>query len=255
MADKRSRTEDQPAEKVGYREIADALRADIQAGVHAPGAKLPIAADIAKAHGTGKTVVYRAFAELQAEGLVDVRPGSGAFVRGWTPILRDANRRLARQQWGSGHSIWTADLGDRPMGVETTVSLAGDVPDFVREMLDVPRYRVRHRIFTVDRERVQIGVSYLDADVTDGTAIDDVDTGDGGTFARLDGVGLAPTRFREDIRVRKPSDAEAEALKIGTNRQVIEILRENATADGRVVEVTHMVLVADAYVLRYHVTS
>lgn len=257
MADKSSRTQEEPGErKTGYRKVADALRADIEAGVYAPGAKLPAASEIARDHETGKTVAYGALKALQAEGLVEIRQSKGTYVRRpWTPILRDANERLSKRQWDDGLSIWAKDLGDRELHVDTTLSIAEQVPAEVRGLLDVPRYRVRHRVFTVDGVLVEIGTSYLDAEVTRGTAIDDVNTGDGGTFARLKELGHEPTTFREDIRPRMPSSEEAKALKIAANREVLEILRKNATAEGRVVEVTHMVLVADCFVLRYHVTS
>lgn len=256
MAKESSRTTEEAVEKrPGFREIADRLRADIKSGTYGPGAKLPTAVEIATASGTGKTVVYRAFATLQAEGLVDVRPGDRAYVRNWTPILRDANERLSGQRRDDGLSIWAADMGKRKWGVETTASTTTEVPTVVRELLDVSNYLVRRRVFTVDGERVQLGTSYLDAEVTDGTAIEEVDPGSGGTFGRLKELGRGPVSFREDIRTRTPSAEEVEALQIGANRQVYEIVRKNATADGDVVEVTHMVLVADAYVLRYHVTS
>jgi GntR family transcriptional regulator len=245
----------EPKSPPPYRRVADKLRAEIKAGKPGRGEALPTAMELSKRFKVGKTTIHRAFAVLQAEGLVEIRAGIGVSVRNWTPILRDANKRLAGQQWGRGHSIWEADLGDRPMNVETKPSFTTKVPQEVRDLLDVPRYLVRDRVFTVERERIQLATSYLDADLMEGTTVAEVDTGAGGTFARLKELGLEPTHFCEDIRIRAPLLKEEEALRIGPNRTVIEILRENATEDGRVVEVTHMILVADAYVLRYHIHS
>lgn len=256
MAEKSSRTAEQKSKKPGYREIAAGLRAEIEAGRLTPGSKLAPGSVLAATSGASKGVVHNALRMLQDEGLVDIRPGDGVYVRRpWVPILRDANARLSKQQWDDGLSIWARDLGDRKLHVDTTLSVAEAVPAEVRELLDVHRYRVRHRVFTVDDVLVELGTSYLDAEVTSGTAIDDVNTGAGGTFARLKELGFEPTTFREDIRPRMPSADEAKALRIGTNRGVLEIVRKNATTEGRVVEVTHMVLVADLFVLRYHVTS
>lgn len=257
MVDESSRTDDQQAnKKPGYRDIANVLSADIRSGVHAPGQKLPPASEIASSRGASKSVVHNALRVLQSEGLVDIRPGDAVYVRRpWTPILRDANARLSKRQWDDGLSIWASDLGNRKLHIDATLSVAEEVPAEVRELLDVPRYRVRHRIFTVDDVRVEIGTSYLDAEVTSGTAIDELDTGQGGTFARLKEIGFDVTTFREDIRPRTPTVEEAKALQIASSRPVFEIVRKNATAEGHVVEVTHMVLVADLFVLRYHVTS
>lgn len=242
-------------EPLPYREIADVLRQEIEGGTYRKGEKLPAAKTLGARWEVSTTTIHRAFGVLEQDGLVDIRPGSGVYVRSWEPILRDANKRLSVKQWGSGHSIWEADLGIRPLHVETAVSTTDVVPAEVRALLDCARYQVRSRIFTVEHERVQLATSYLDATVTDATAIAEVDTGEGGTFARLKDVGLGPSRFREDVRVRSARADEAKALGLGANRTVIEIVRENATEDGQVVEVTHMILVADAYVLRYHMHS
>lgn len=248
-------TEPEPKGPPPHRRVADELRAEIVAGHPPRGAELPKAGELAERFRVGKTTVHRALSTLRDEGLLDIRAGVGAFVREWTPILRDANQRLSAKQWGSGHSIWDADLQGRPMKVVTTTKTTSDVPREVRAQFDCETYLVRHRLFMVEREKVQLATSYLDAGVAAGSAIEGADTGAGGTFARLDEMGLKPSRFREDIRVRKPTQAEAEELDIGPNRSVIEIMRENATEDQRVVEMTHMVLVADAYVLRYHMHS
>lgn len=242
-------------ESLPYREIADVLRREIEEGVYERGKRLPTAKALTERWKVSTTTVHRAFGVLEQDGLVDIRPGAGVYVRAWEPILRDANKRLSAKQWGSGHSIWEADLGIRPMQVETTVDVSEEVPAEVRALLDCARYQVRSRVFTVEHERVQLATSYLDADVVSGTAIGQVDTGEGGTFARLKDLGLAPSRFREDIRVRSARGDEAKALGLGANRTVVEIIRENATEAGQVVEVTHMILVADAYVLRYHMHS
>lgn len=240
-----------------YRAIADRLRAQIQAGDPVPADALPPAKELAEQFGVSRTTVHKAFAVLQDEGLLDIRAGVGVFVRAWRPVLRDANARVSRKQWKRGHSIWHADIGDREMHVEATVRTvkAAEVPAEVRGLLDAPRYLVRERVFTVDRQRVQLAASYLDAALVGGTQIAEVDTGPGGTFARLAELGHEPRRFCEDIRARFPAQAERDALGIGPRRIVLEVLRENATEQERVVEVTHMLMVADCYVLRYHFTS
>lgn len=238
-----------------YRDVADVLRTEIAAGTPPRGEPLPKAGELAERFKVSKTTIHRAFALLRAEGLIEIRAGVGATVRNWATILRDANQRLSAKQWGSGHSIWDADLGGRPMKVETQVRITAEAPHEVRAILDARRYLVRDRIFTVDHERIQLAKSYLDAALVADSQIGEADTGAGGTFARLAELGLKPARFREDIRVRAPSVEERNALRIGPGRTVIEIMRENATEDQRVVEVTHMVLVADAYVLRYHMHS
>jgi DNA-binding GntR family transcriptional regulator len=57
------------------------LRADIEAGKYEPGAKLPSHRQLEEAYGVARNTVAAALKVLQAEGLVDVRPNSGAYVR------------------------------------------------------------------------------------------------------------------------------------------------------------------------------
>lgn len=240
-----------------YREIAEQLRVRIQAGQPPAGAAFPGAMQLAEEFGVSHTTVHKAFAVLQDEGLLDIRPGVGVFVRDWQPIVRDAVARLAARQWKRGHSIWQADIGDRDLQVATEVSVvpSAQVPGFVRERLGAERYLVRRRVSTVDRQRIQVSASHLDAALVGGTQIAQVDTGPGGTFARLAELGVEPVLHVEDVTARFPSAAEREALRVGPRRIVLDVLRASATEGERVVEVTHMVMLADAYVLRYRFGS
>ncbi|MEK8141760.1 UTRA domain-containing protein [Streptomyces sp. M10(2022)] len=62
----------------------------------------------------------------------------------------------------------------------------------------------RSRRYLLDGKPVLKAVSYLPAEIADGTPIAEVDTGPGGIYARLAELGHAP-KFREEIRVRMPS--------------------------------------------------
>lgn len=241
-----------------YREIADRIRAQIETGEVPPGGMLVPLRELAEQFGVSHVTVRKAFAVLQDEGLLDLRAGVGVFAREWRPIVRDAAARLSHKQWKRGLSVWQADVGDRDMQVVTEVRVTGaaSVPAEVRELLDAPRYLVRDRVFTVDKQRVQLAQSYLDAAVVGGTQIAEVDTGAGGTFARLAELGLEPVLFCEDVRARFPRGvAETGALRIGQRRIVLDVWRAAATREERVVEVTRMLMVADAYVLRYRFGS
>jgi DNA-binding GntR family transcriptional regulator len=64
-----------------YLQVAEALRADIDAGVFAPGEKLPSHQDLVSHFGVAAGTVKRALGELQGAGLIVSRQGQGAFVR------------------------------------------------------------------------------------------------------------------------------------------------------------------------------
>lgn len=65
-----------------YRQIADQIRALITGGEFARGARLPPERDLARQLGVSRPSVREALIALEVEGLVDVRIGSGIYVRG-----------------------------------------------------------------------------------------------------------------------------------------------------------------------------
>jgi len=62
--------------------VTASLEAGIRADGAVPGARLPPADALARRFGVSRTVVREALARLRAEGLVETRQGSGAFVAG-----------------------------------------------------------------------------------------------------------------------------------------------------------------------------
>ncbi|WP_102032284.1 FadR/GntR family transcriptional regulator [Sinorhizobium medicae] len=73
-------------------QVADAIRAQIEAGYYAPGDKLPTEPALIDKFGFSRTVVREAIAALRADGLVESRQGSGVFVIG--PRQSDPGMKL-----------------------------------------------------------------------------------------------------------------------------------------------------------------
>lgn len=86
MDNDRSPHEWRPAIQKGasplYLAIADALAADIQAGVLAAGDRLPPQRSLAEALDIDFTTVGRAYAEARKRGFIEGRVGQGTYVRG-----------------------------------------------------------------------------------------------------------------------------------------------------------------------------
>lgn len=248
-----------------YRRVADELRARIRAhefdGLDEKGKRksLPGGKEIAETYGVTESTARRALNLLRADGVVDVHQGAGTYVRQWKQILRDANKRLSAGQWGTGRSIWDADIKDRNLVPEDVkvyrIKPAKDVPTFVADALGTRKVLVRDRVYTVDGRRVMWARSYLPLDIVAGTRIEDPDTGEGGTFARLAELGFAPELFTEDLEARRPTPDELEKLRINLGEPVARVVRLNTTAEGRIVEVTDMTAVGEAYVFRWSFTS
>jgi GntR family transcriptional repressor for pyruvate dehydrogenase complex len=64
-----------------YRQIADQIRGLIRSGEFSPGSRLPPERDLAKQLGVSRPSVREALIALEVEGLVEVRIGSGIYVR------------------------------------------------------------------------------------------------------------------------------------------------------------------------------
>jgi len=64
-----------------HRRISGELRRAIAAGRYAVGARLPSEAQLVRQHAVSRPTVIRALKELEAQGLIQRRMGSGSFVR------------------------------------------------------------------------------------------------------------------------------------------------------------------------------
>jgi GntR family transcriptional regulator len=67
------------------RQVAAWLRADIEAGVYAPGQRLPSIADLVGTYGIARDTALKAQRILIDEGLAITSPGMGTFVAGGDP--------------------------------------------------------------------------------------------------------------------------------------------------------------------------
>ncbi|CAL9294118.1 HTH-type transcriptional repressor NagR [Streptomyces sp. SudanB25_2051] len=240
------------------REIADELRERIRSGELRPGARLPGEPALVKQYGVAKETARRALTLLVTEGLAVRRKGSGTYVREFQPIRRVANKRLAHEAWGSARSIWSADIGARPMTVADLRVYETEATGEVARALSLEEgvsVVVRDRLYVVEGEPVQSAVSYLPAALVRGTAITQEDTGAGGVYARLAELGAKPVRFVEELRARMPSPDESDRLRLAEGTPVVEIYRTALTEDGTAVEVNRMLLDAGVYVMEYHITG
>ena len=64
-----------------YRQVAAFLRGRIESGDLAPGRRLPSIADLVQIYGIARTTAAKALRVLIDEGLAEVSPGIGTYVR------------------------------------------------------------------------------------------------------------------------------------------------------------------------------
>ncbi|MEU4490076.1 GntR family transcriptional regulator [Streptomyces purpurascens] len=235
-----------------YQRISDDLKAAIESGQYGPGDRLPGESALARQYGVAPLTARQALKILRTEGLVETKRGAGARVLSFRPIRRHGIQRLAREQWGGGGSIWSADE-ERPVTIDVRVDTVA-APAHIARMLDVREGEsmcARSRRFVLEERPVMLATSYLPFELVEGTAITRVDTGEGGTYARLAEIDHAPAHFREEIRCRLPTAEEADGLEMPLERPVIKLCRTAFDSEGRAVEVNEMTLDSAAYVLDY----
>lgn len=242
------------ARRPKYQRIADALRTAIQAGEYGPGDRLPGENDLMATYEVARMTARQALGVLQNEGIAEARKGAGVFVRAFRPLRRRGIQRLAHEQWGSGRSIWSADTEDRELVVDQIEVREEEANDRISGALALPtgaRAWVRSRRFVLEGKPVLLATSFLPSDIVADSAVTQVDTGPGGTYARLAELGHEPVHFREEIRCRMPSADEAERLSLAMGTPVIRIVRTAFAEGGRAVEVNEMTLDSASYVLEY----
>jgi GntR family transcriptional regulator len=239
---------------LGYRAIADELRTRIESGQYAPGTRFPAEDALAREFGVSRQTVNTALLQLRGEGLIRVERGVGTTVRE-LPMLtteRIGRQDQARREAGGARGAFQAEmerLGLIP-GTETTVTRE-EAPPRVREILGTTAVVVRRRQMLAGDVPVQLATGYYPAGITAGTAVEQVDTGAGGTYSRLAELGHAPAHFTERITLRLADEDEASFLRLDTEQRVYELERVARDADGLAVEVNLIVMPAHQWQLVY----
>lgn len=80
------------ADRSLYLQVADQLRAQIESGTLVPETRLPASRVLAKKLGVNRMTIVNAYAELEAEGLIATRMGSGTYVTTPKELAPDPTR-------------------------------------------------------------------------------------------------------------------------------------------------------------------
>lgn len=247
---------DRADDKPPYRQIAGMLREAISAKRLAPGERLPSEAELIEHFGVARMTVRQAVQELRSDGLVISQHGRGVFVRPTPTIRRLASDRFAREHRTEGKAAFTVEAeksGYSPQ-VDHIVVSRERANSFVAERLRISGdddIVVRSRRYLANGRPVETAVSYIPAAFAEGTKIEQVDTGPGGIYARLEENGHALARFTEEVAARMPTPEERRQLELEPGVPVLTVLRTAYDTDDVAVEVCDTVKVASAYLLEY----
>lgn len=229
-----------------YRQVADEIRAKIQSGELAPGALLPSERELVEKLGVSRPTVQQAIKFLRAQGVVVAEHGRGVFVRQPKTVKRLARTRLSQAE---------ASVGFTPsVSVRVRFEPADERTAQLLRIEPGAEVTVRARQMRADNTVVQVALSRLPREITRGTQLEDISTGQGGIYARLEAAGHALDHFEEVVSARMPTPGEQSQLQLLEGTPVIVVTRVTYTANGPV-EVNDMILAADRYELQYELPA
>lgn len=243
-----------------FRQIADFLRDDIQAGRLTEGARLPSERELMDSYGAARGTVRQSIALLKSEGLISTEHGRGAFVRSRPPVRRIAQDRFARRHRNEGKAAFLAEAeaeGVSP-GVEVLKVGPESADDAVSGRLGIDagsKVLVRRRRYLADGDPVELATSYLPWDIAGGTDMTKKNPGPGGIYARLEDLGHRLARFTEEVTARMPTPDEVRSLRLSGGTPVFGLVRTAYDQTGRAVEVCDTIMASDRFVLAYELPA
>jgi GntR family transcriptional regulator len=244
------------------RRIADALRQAIERGDYAAGDKLPSERVLAATYRSARNTAREAIGILQAEGLLDVQHGKGAFVRPAARMIRlGANRYSHRLRQETGLSPFRAEArrAGKTARVEVPeirrVQPPADVAERLEVPVDEPSVVQRSNHYFADDEPVQIGVTYIPWTIAGDTVLATDATAPGARltsiYAEFERLGYRLAKVREEITARMPRPDEVVTLQIPPGVPVIQVLHTGYDHHDRPFEVSRFTMRADLNGLDY----
>lgn len=257
---------DRASDRPAYKQVADRLRDQMDAGEVRPGDRLPSESELMAATGLSRATVRRGLGLLINEGRAESRPGEGVFAVGEPKrlVIRDpaststmfrnpaddvGPMQPAAEGQGFERSVQVLALDEVPAGtiVAQRLDVAEGTAVFVRRRL------VRLRPTGSDRRYrpAKLADSYIPLDLAHGR-IRDEETGRGGVYARIEEQGVRLTRFDEELEFRMPRPHETRRLRLAPGVPVIQHTRV-AFAGERPVECFRAVLAGDLHEFEYRI--
>jgi GntR family transcriptional regulator len=237
--------------------LADALAARIANGDFAAGSWLPSERDLAHQYGADRSTVRRALRILGERGIVTVASGTGAQVKPGDALRRAADDVTHQVGTWRGFHVSAAKAG-RQAYTETTVNeVTADLT--VAQGLGVPTgtpvfQRARRQGIAGDG-CVQLSTSYIRQELVEELPIlREVDTGPGGMYSRMEEIGYR-LHFEETVTCRLPDKEEQHRLEITETEPVLVLWRRCYDQHGRILDLTHRVVVGNRHELVYRYDS
>ena len=233
-------------------QLADLLRAEIQAGQRRPGSQLPTESEFQHAYGVSRTTIRAALATLASEGLVLTRKGFGSYVRDRQPLRRVSSTHRHASHRASGKPEFDTEAiaqGQVPSRRMLKIG-RGPVPGDVADWLQVPdgdEVFIRQRLQLLDGVPAVISTSYFPLWIAGGTRLESPDALPEGPDNLIEGLGHRFAHGMELLRARMPSPDEARLLELDPGVPVVRLLHVDYDPDGRTLQVADDLYAADRH--------
>ena len=245
-----------PKPQPKYRDIADALRAQIESGELPQGRKLPHTEKLMGTFSASKHTVRAAVDVLVQEGLVVARRRYGTYVRDRRPVRIPLNRYRSSLQ--SNGELGPFEAACKEQGLAGEMKVVGD-PEQVRDpdvavLLGLPPGEdmvCRRREALIEGQVVQFQSAWYPLDVAQAAGLDQPGKVDGGVYPRLEAAGFPAVEADERVSARMPTKEEGDQLGTGVALPVLTIERISRSDTGRPIELLRVVAAGDRMELAY----
>ncbi|GAA0610932.1 GntR family transcriptional regulator [Kribbella sandramycini] len=223
-----------------HQQIAADLRAEIMAGVLAPGEQLPSTQHLVHRFSAANATVQRALGALKREGFIYSLVGKGVYVRDRRPIVVDAATYLAPSPKGYAYRLLDV----------IEVQPSSEVASALR--LTSPSTAIlRKRLLSHDGEPIELSWSYYPAEIAADSPLARRLRIPGGAIQALADLGYSQREFADRLSARLPTTEELEILGLPDDVPVIRQFRTVYSDDRRPVEASILIKGAHLYELRY----
>ena len=213
-----------------YENIVQSLRQQIACGTYGPGDRLPTIPQLCSAYSVSKITVKRAMDELELQGLVTRRRGSGTYVTGLPQGMGGAGDSAGRLRG------FTAEREARGERADTLVREFEVVPaeaGIARDLNLQPSelcYRIERTLYA-DGIPVQDQTLHIPLQVVPNLLRSHVE----GSIYRYieEELGLRIASAHRRVIAIRPSDNTAEHLQIDTSDAILKIFQTTYLDDGR----------------------
>jgi GntR family transcriptional regulator len=223
-----------------YRQIADALRAQIESGELPPGSQLPTELDLRNKHDASRNTVRDAIKWLTALGLVETKAGQGTFVVEALDPFVTTLTGTATGFGGGEMDLYSTEMTaeNRKFSVSPVQVEIQAAPDDIAEQLRLrPDTEVisRHERRFIDGLPWSMQTSFYPAEFADRGAEKLRRAGNitEGTVTYLDRtLGLKQVGYRDLITCRSPNAIEADFFRIASDGRIPMYVVSRTAFDG-----------------------